>query len=131
MAFVSWVRGSPLVVTWHEVWGDYWYNYLGIFGFFGKLIEKMASKLSIHVVAVSELTKKKFSSIGSPDNITVINNGIDLQKLNSIRQSDLNSDIFFAGRLVKEKNVDLLVRSIEIIKKELPGIRVFIVGEGA
>ena len=60
MAFVSWIRGSPLVVTWHEVWGDYWYDYLGIFGFFGKLIEKMASKLSTHVVAVSELTKKNF-----------------------------------------------------------------------
>jgi len=23
------VRGVPLVVTWHEVWGDYWYDYLG------------------------------------------------------------------------------------------------------
>jgi len=23
------VWGVPLVVTWHEVWGDYWYDYLG------------------------------------------------------------------------------------------------------
>ena len=51
---------------------------------------------------------------------------------NSIQSGNLiqYSDIFFAGRLVKEKNVDLLIRSIEIIKKELPDIRVLIVGEG-
>jgi len=130
MAFISWVKGNPLIITWHEVWGDYWYEYLGNLGFFGKLVEKMTSKLSTHVVAVSEVTKKNFSSLGCPDYVTVIYNGIDLKKLDSISHSDLISDIFFAGRLVKEKNVDLLVRSVEIIKRGLPGIRVFIVGEG-
>lgn len=32
---VSIIRRTPVVITWHEVWGDYWYEYLGWRGFFG------------------------------------------------------------------------------------------------
>ncbi|RLG32158.1 hypothetical protein DRN98_05680 [Methanosarcinales archaeon] len=30
----SLLNKSKLVITWHEVWGDYWYEYLGRKGFF-------------------------------------------------------------------------------------------------
>ena len=30
------MRKTPLVITWHEVWGDYWYDYLGIGNDLGK-----------------------------------------------------------------------------------------------
>ena len=49
------MKGSNLVITWHEVWGDYWYDYLGSLGFSGKIIEKLTSRLSDHVIVVSEL----------------------------------------------------------------------------
>ena len=34
--FLSTLKKIPLMITWHEVWGDYWYEYLGWKGFVGK-----------------------------------------------------------------------------------------------
>jgi glycosyltransferase involved in cell wall biosynthesis len=31
---------TPLVTTWHEIWGDYWTEYLGHLAPFGKLTER-------------------------------------------------------------------------------------------
>ena len=123
-------KKDPLVVTWHEVWGDYWYDYLGGLGFFGKIMEKMALRLSEHVIAVSDMTKHNLSSVISPEKIMVIYNGIDLQKINSIQASNQISDIFFSGRLVKEKKADILIKAVKIIRKTYPDIMVVIVGDG-
>jgi L-malate glycosyltransferase len=124
------IKHSPLVITWHEVWGDYWYDYLGRSGFFGKIIEKMASHISENVVAVSNMTKNDLNSIAKHLNVKVIPNGIDIQNINSVKASDAIADIIFSGRLVKEKKVDLLVRAIAIIREEFPDIRVVIAGDG-
>ena len=129
-AVAAHVKKSHLVITWHEVWGDYWYEYLGLFGFTGKLIEKLTSRLSDNMVAVSNLTKNDLNSIGNHLNIAVITNGIDIQKINSIEGSASRSDILFSGRLIREKKVDLLIRAVAIIKNEFPDIRVIIAGDG-
>ena len=34
----SMIGKSTLVITLHEVWNDYWYEYLGKLGIFGKII---------------------------------------------------------------------------------------------
>jgi L-malate glycosyltransferase len=129
-AMASGIHRIPLIVTWHEVWGDYWYDYLGRLGFFGKLTEKMTLRLSEHVIAVSRMTKNNLSFRISPEKIAVISNGIDLQKINAIPASDQISDIFFTGRLVKEKKADILIKAVKIIKKTFPDIRVVIAGDG-
>ncbi|MDD1702849.1 MAG: glycosyltransferase family 4 protein, partial [Methanoregula sp.] len=37
------IKKTPLVITWHEVWGNYWYAYLGSWGAAGKYIELLVS----------------------------------------------------------------------------------------
>jgi L-malate glycosyltransferase len=130
-AIASQIKGSPLVITWHEVWGDYWYNYLGGYGFTGKIIEKLTTRLSNNMVAVSNLTKNDLSSIAKNLNITVIPNGVDVQKINSIQGSASLSDILFSGRLTRDKKVDLLIRAVGSMRKEFPDIRVIIAGDGS
>ena len=51
---ISILKNTSLIITWHEVWGDYWYEYLGTVGIFGKWIEKICSKLTDKNIAVSE-----------------------------------------------------------------------------
>ncbi len=41
-----------------------------------------------------------------------------------------SSDVLFAGRLLANKNVDILIRSISSVREHLPDIRCLIVGEG-
>lgn len=129
-AFAAKMRHSPLVITWHEVWNDYWYEYLGISGFTGKAIEKLTSRLSDNLVAVSDLTKKDVMSMRKDVSISVIPNGIDFSHINAIQPSGISSDIIFTGRLLKEKNVELLIRAVAVIRKELPDVRCIIAGDG-
>ena len=39
----SLLRRTPLVVTWYEVWSEYWFEYLGTKGFFGFLVERLTT----------------------------------------------------------------------------------------
>jgi glycosyltransferase involved in cell wall biosynthesis len=137
---VSILKKVPSAFTWHEVWDDYWYEYLGRAGLFGQLVEKAVSKLSGNNIAVSSWTKDRLETLGVPrEKITVIPNGIDLKRISGIEPDmkktsvDLGSktyEIIFAGRLIKEKNVDLLIKAVALLKADFPDIRCCIIGDG-
>jgi glycosyltransferase involved in cell wall biosynthesis len=127
---ISKLKKSPLIITWHEVWDDYWYEYLGWKGFGGKITERLVARLTQNVIAVSESTKNKLKSLGYRGNITIVPNGVDLQHIASIVTSEETSDFIFVGRLIKEKHVDTLVRAFDILASEQPHLRLLIIGEG-
>lgn len=123
-------RKPRLVITWHEVWGDYWFQYLGKKGIFGKFVEQIVAKLTDSIVAVSKLTKDDLEGMGVKSRVTLIPNGVDCGRIRDLPPLSEKTDILFAGRLIKEKNVDILIRSIRHLKGELPDIRCTIVGDG-
>jgi glycosyltransferase involved in cell wall biosynthesis len=123
-------KKTPLVITWHEVWGDYWYTYLGLAGAFGKFIELRVSRLSPAMVAVSATTAKKLMTLNGHKSVRIIPNGVDLKRMNTIQPHDETSDIIFVGRLIREKNVDLLVRAMAILSHENKNYRLLIIGDG-
>ena len=128
--FFSEIKKIPLVITWHEVWGDYWYEYLGWKGFVGKTSERLVARLTSENIAVSKTTAKNLNNLGVCHEITIIPNGIDLTKLRSISPSPESWDIIFVGRLIKEKHADMLIHAVELLLHEFPDIRVLIIGEG-
>jgi glycosyltransferase involved in cell wall biosynthesis len=127
---VSVVKKIPLVITWHEVWGDYWYEYLGWKGFVGKATERLVARLTSENVAVSKTTAKNLNNLGLCHKITIIPNGIDLTRIRSISPSSESSDIIFVGRLIKEKHADLFIHAVILLQHENPDISVVIIGEG-
>ena len=127
---ISKLKKSPLVITWHEVWDDYWYDYLGWKGFAGKITERQVARLTQNVIAVSQSTKTNLYSLGYHGNITLVPNGVDLQCIRLVNLSDEKYDLIFVGRLIKEKHVDILVRAFGILASEQPHLRLLIIGEG-
>lgn len=121
---------SNLIITLHEVWYNYWYEYLGKAGIFGKLVEKTMIYLSDNIIVVSRKTKNDLRKIKNTENAVIIPNGIDFEEINNIEPGNEKSDIIFAGRLIKEKNIDLLIKAISIIIKEKPKIKCLIIGDG-
>jgi len=119
---VAKVKNASLVITWHEFWGDYWYEYLGRSGLIGKIVEKSTMELADTIIAVSKNTKKDLNRFVK--NVTVIPNGVDLGLINSIKPSEKMYDVLFVGRLIPEKNVDILLRSMPENKS------LAIIGEG-
>jgi glycosyltransferase involved in cell wall biosynthesis len=123
------LKRSDLFITWHEVWGDYWYEYLGKKGVLGEYIEKAAARLTDGNIAVSERTRLDLESLGAKA-VQVVPNGIDWQKIEQVQPSERQSDIICAGRLVRHKNVDLLIQALEIVKSEVPDVSALIIGDG-
>ena len=122
--------GSPLIITLHEVWNDYWYEYLGKAGFFGKLVEKVMVNLTGRIITVSKKTKFDLKAIKSSEKSLVIPNGIDFNYISKIGPAGEKSDVIFAGRLIKEKNVEVLIKAIFNVKEKIPDIKCCIIGDG-
>ena len=132
---VSVLKKSQLIVTWHEFWGDYWYEYIGFFGVFGKFTERICAVLSKNKIAVSNLTadrlkKRKSLLQNSKNSVCVVPNGVDINRISGVKPSAESCDILFAGRLIASKNVDLILRSLVLVKNKLPFVKAVIIGDG-
>ena len=115
---------KELVLTWHEFWGDYWYEYLGKAGFFGKAVERIVAKLKARNIAVSETTRRALENLGV--RATVIPNGVDFRRISEIPASSGEWDVIFVGRLIREKNLELLFDAMNL----LPELNCIVVGDG-
>lgn len=129
---VCWLKRKKLIATWNEVWGrKYWKEYLGKLGNIAYIIEYLSARMPDKIIAVSEHTKNRLiNELKIKKEIFVISNGIDFDYIKKIKPAQEKSDIIFAGRLLSHKNVDVLVKSINIIKKDYSEIKVFIIGDG-
>ena len=121
---------KPFIITWHEVWGDYWYDYLGWKGALGKTTERLVSGLTQNNIAVSGTTAKKLRHLGVDHEVRIIPNGIHPAQLRSVSPSGESSDIIFVGRLIREKHVDVLVRAFFLLLSESPDLTLLVIGDG-
>jgi L-malate glycosyltransferase len=128
--FASVLKKKPLIVTWHEAWDNYWYEYLGLKGAFGKTTERLVAGLTPNMISVSGITAKKLRHLGVRNEVLIIPNGIDLKQLKSVSPGKVPSDLIFVGRLIKEKHVDELVRAFAVILSEWPDCTLLILGNG-
>ena len=126
------LKRKKIIATWHEVWGrEYWREYLGWKGIFGYLIEKLSVFMPDEIISVSECTTKKLkNNLRSNKKIYTIPNGNDFEKIQKIKPAERKSDVIFAGRLLSHKNVDVLIKSIHLIKEKKQKIKCLIIGEG-
>lgn len=109
-----------------------------------KFLLRFNLKNAAKVLANSSFTKNEIVKLGVPEErVIVIHPGIDLEKFNENRvnkkevekiKKALNLEgrkvILYVGRLAKIKGVDLIIRALPEIKKEVPDIAFVIVGKG-
>jgi len=106
--------GTPLVTTWHEVWGDYWNDYLGYLAPFGKLVEHITARTPQHPIAVSGITADRLARIGQDrSHIRTIPNGIDFDQIRATEPAADGFDVLFAGRLIEDKRVGVLLQAFD------------------
>jgi len=108
---------SNLIVTWHEVWGDYWYEYLSRLGVVGKGVEWFLSRLSTPKIAVSNSVYDRLAT-NAGGSTYLVPNGIDVKNIQSIDKSDREWDVIYVGRLNEHKNVDVLLEAVAELELE-------------
>lgn len=128
--FHSLAGKSFLIITALEVWDDYWYTYLGFMGFIGKTLEKIIFRLSNNIICISQKTENDLKNIRKIKRSIVIPPGINFKDIEKVYPHNGKWDLIFAGRLIKEKRVDLLIHSLSIVKKSNPQISCLIIGNG-
>ncbi|MDL0131626.1 glycosyltransferase family 4 protein [Halobacterium salinarum] len=121
------LQRTPLVVTWHEVWDDYWHQYMGRIGSVGKAVERITAQIPQHVVVPSQMTAGKFQKLAPRQTVEVIPNGIDVSEVASVPPMENGYDILYVGRLIEDKNVSLLIEAFEQCDSEA---RLGIIGDG-
>ena len=103
---------------------------LGYKGVFGKIAERIVSCLTLDTVAVSRMTSGRLRKICPSQNPVLIPNGIDLHEIAATRPSEKRSDLIFAGRLIQEKHIDLLIEATRLLIPQFPQLKVLIIGNG-
>jgi glycosyltransferase involved in cell wall biosynthesis len=122
---------TTLVVTWYEVWDDYWYDYLGWKGAFGKAVEQLTMRTPEHVVPISSFIAEDLREAGYTGELTVVENGVDYQGIQEIPAAEENWDVVYVGRLAEHKNVAWLLEAIDAAEDELGRpVETCIVGDG-
>ncbi|MFC1727905.1 glycosyltransferase family 4 protein [Nanoarchaeota archaeon] len=123
----------PAIAIYHETWIGEWIKNKGLItGTLGNIWERMIlmSKWD-KIISVSEFTKKRLSCMVDEKKIVVIPNGIDLSSFKKIKvKKNKNPTLISIGRLTKKKRIADLINAIPIIKKEIPKIKLTIIGKG-
>jgi glycosyltransferase involved in cell wall biosynthesis len=129
---ISFMYGDKLILTWHQYFGSYLFKYFGIFkGTAAFFLELFSVRLTHHNVIVSEHTRSQLTRHGVHKNdIVLIENGVDMEKISSVPEQVKIYDLLFVGRLNFQKNLSLLIDTVSEIKKKNHQIKVCIVGEG-
>lgn len=134
MWIVCQLRGKKMFATWNEVWGrDYWAEYMGnrVNGRISYLIERFSVLLPNTVISISPHTTQRLVNIlNCKRPIIEVACGLNFSQISKIQPADNKSDIIYAGRLLKHKRVDLLIRAVAKLKATGQIVTCIIVGEG-
>ena len=123
------LSGTPFVVTWHEVWQSYWWEYLGPVGWLGILVERLVVSLTSVHVAVSQSTAARLRSLGV-ENVVVVPNAVDIDAMDDVETSQDKADVVYVGRMVPHKRLDLLVDATRILADRGLEPSVVLIGNG-
>jgi glycosyltransferase involved in cell wall biosynthesis len=123
------LRGKKLHATWHEaLTRQEWVDYMGPSGNIAAMIERLCIKLPHTITAASGRTQQLLSL--KRNNVRLVTSGIDCKAVHAIEPAPLDCDVLAVCRLVKDKNIHLLIKAICTLAKATPNVTCTIVGKG-
>jgi L-malate glycosyltransferase len=135
--FAAWlaatVTRTPLVVTWHEFWGEHWHTYLPGARAVAKIarrLESVSRRLGDRIVAVSPFTAARIGPGSWAHKVSVVGNGVAVEEIASTNPAPEHIDIAYVGRLIDEKRLELLLGAVAQLAPDNPGLRCVVIGDG-
>lgn len=146
---ISKLLDIPLVSTYHTTYEDYTHyinfvNSKSVDNFAKKMVARL-SKLygdsSVEVISPSIKTKEMLIGYDIRSDIHVIPTGLDLDRFYNYDENEvirirkefnINDELFviYLGRIAEEKNIELVLKSFELLKKDNIKTKFVIVGAG-
>jgi glycosyltransferase involved in cell wall biosynthesis len=119
-----------LLVDWHEVWThDYWREYLGrVGGSIGWRIQRACLRVPQQAFCFSRLHERRLGALGLNGELTRLEGQYSGDAGAAPRAARVVA--VFAGRHIPEKRVPALVPALAEARREIPGLRGEIYGDG-
>jgi glycosyltransferase involved in cell wall biosynthesis len=114
------LAGKPLVVTWHEVWGLHWRDFLRspLWPAFAA-VELLSAQVGAVAIAVSPLTAERLRVRRRGDAPILVPNGVPVAAVRAAATGKApGAPLIYAGRLLADKQVDVLLRAVAILARE-------------
>jgi glycosyltransferase involved in cell wall biosynthesis len=130
------LAGKPLMVTWYEYWGSYWKGYVGrLKAPVYMAIEWLTGQLGTAVTATSRLTQERLEKRRAGSRVELVACGIHVDQVQRAAGVDAprhgeGPPLVYAGRLLREKRIDLLLRAVAILKDRHAGVLLTVFGDG-
>jgi len=132
--------GKPHITTVHDVFSlygeDFWKKWASqnnvskLNSFLAPFFEKLMMRFHYDAIhTVSEATRDDLIKVGAKKPIYVIPNSLKISnKMFTLKKK--NHQIVYVGRLVFYKNLEVVISAIKLAKKQIPDIKLQIVGDG-
>ncbi|SHO42883.1 Glycosyltransferase [Nitrosotalea sinensis] len=138
-SILSSLTSKPHITTVHDIFSLCGKNYWKQWGkqsdisrlnvLVAPLFEKLSIKLRYSCIhTVSEATRDDLIKFGAKKPIHVIHNAVDMTPQNNIPPNPFQ--FVYIGRLVFYKNLEVVIKAIDIIKNTEPKIKLTIIGSG-
>jgi len=124
--------GYRVVCDWHEVWSlAYWKAYLGpVAGRIGAMIQWLCAALPQRAYSFSRLHADRLRALGRSD-VTILTGEYEGgAEHGSYLASADPPELVYAGRMIAEKRITLLIDAIAVARQSIPGLRARIFGQG-
>jgi len=132
--YIAKKKKIPCIAWYNDVWLGRWINNIGLLqGIMGELLERfILSRNWFSFLVNSNFTFKNMLSYGiKKSKLKLIYCGVDIEKCESLPvEKDEEPTICCISRLVKYKKIDILIKAISYLRKEIPNIRCNIIGTG-
>jgi glycosyltransferase involved in cell wall biosynthesis len=125
-------RGYRLVVNWIEVWTkSYWKRYAGpTIGTAGWLVQRACIRIPHDAYCISQMHADRLLAEGY-DGQPVVLPGLYAGPAEHTGPAEVDPMlVVYAGRHVREKRIDLLVRAFALARKRCPELRLELYGDG-
>ena len=119
-----------IYIEWWETLQSQWLK-RGFLGKIGAFIERLIIRTSTYVTFIVECNSEKelILKINKKAKVTIIENGVDLDSY-KFNENNKIYDFICLGRLVPQKNIDMVINAVGIIKDKGNDINLCIVGDG-
>jgi glycosyltransferase involved in cell wall biosynthesis len=115
----------------YQLYKEFWVRELGVLGWFPYMVEPLILSLyrRKRVITISSSTKRDLEHLGFR-RITIVMVGLERAPLPDRGEKDKKATLVFLGRLKSTKRPEDALKIYEMVKRELPGCRLWVIGRG-